>query len=200
MIKFLERWFPKTYAEIFRAGVRAEQQASADKINAMEHKLEDDAQKQILAMKKRYYDELDAEKEKIRNIFECERQRCYDAGFEKAKNEILDPRKSFISFDRELVFPLTFRDYSDPQEREEIAGIVKLPSYQQYFKFNMICQCMKLFREAREEKDVTRMGLKNALGNYLLSMVYFYDNAGKQDAETPKDIGNTSFDSLLNND
>lgn len=139
-------------------------------------------------------------KETMKKANEDAYMKGHDVGYKKAKTEILDPRRSMITFGMELAFPMDFQDYNSEEERETIATIVKMPEYQRFFKLNILCQAMKKFRDARTQIDPKMMAIFNIVGNQFVDLAHFYDNAPNPPKPDEQANAGSSFSSLLSDE
>jgi len=119
----------------------------------------------------------------------------YEKGFVAGAQMMMDKRLAFVSFEDEVAMPLEWVEYTNDEERQVISQIVAMPEYKNTFRENMLRQGQMKWRQARlQKKDLsTRFCLE--LGNFIISLVNFYDSAGNM--EQPGSPPPYSFDNIL---
>jgi hypothetical protein len=100
---------------------------------------------------------------------------AYDRGFRDA----LAKRQMFITVADEMAVPIEWSDFTDENERENIAAIVSSREYQECFRHNLRCQAMLKWRQGRLfSNDPAKMKMMMDFGNLIMELVDFYDHAG----------------------
>lgn len=119
----------------------------------------------------------------------------YKRGFSDAMNH----RRMYVDFDTEKAMPVDWDEYSDKNEREVIAAVVRSPEYQEFFKLNLVRQAMLKWRQARLHADnpaAVRHFLE--IGNAIMELVEFYEHA--KDMEEVKVDPGHGYDTIMNED
>tara|TARA_Y100000310_G_scaffold26154_3_gene24967 strand:+ start:2960 stop:3439 length:480 start_codon:yes stop_codon:yes gene_type:complete len=86
-----------------------------------------------------------------------------------------------------------FSSYSNKQEREIIAGLVKHEDWP-VFKQNLRRQGLKFHHDASLIGDSKMMVLYHTVGNKIQSLADFYDHAGDPIEEEPEDDPNSGYE------
>lgn len=114
---------------------------------------------------------------------ETEEIRKYRLAFAEGLRSGSDIKKSIITVEEELAFPLEFNDYTDDLERDDIAQLIQTKEYKS-LKENMKKQAMLKWRQARlSAKTPFQREMFFSLGNFLLDLINFYDQAGSEREE-----------------
>lgn len=123
----------------------------------------------------------------------------WDAGWKDGMQKGVDYKRSIISLEDEISLPIDFADYTDEYEREVIASIVRTPEYEHYFRPNIAKQAMLRHRQARMQTKPEDMKMMHIIGNHILDLVVFYDNAGQGEHTVVKPIRH-GFETILSDD
>lgn len=123
----------------------------------------------------------------------------WKAGWTDGAKHGIDHKRSIISLQDEIQLPMDFADYSDEYEREVIASIVRTPEYEHYFRSNMAKQAMLKHRQARLYDDPAQMKMMHVIGNHILDLIVFYDNAGSTQGTVVRPVRH-GFDTILSDD